>query len=162
MTLIDYIKSAERWQRYGEHYHDEGVTYYAELNRAVLTISTFLLGFIGIFLQIGNIEEEAICGKLLIATGFFSLVISIIFGLCLFRYMNDFLNKAGDYYEQLSSNLYEWMFNNKESGPSYPEEIYKGLKLEIQGNNRLSNFQLLFFCVGLIAVTVYFIFRLFY
>lgn len=38
---LDFLKSAERWQRYGETYHDEARSYYAELNRTALTIATF-------------------------------------------------------------------------------------------------------------------------
>ena len=41
---LDFLKSAERWQRYGETYHDEARSYYAELNRTALTIATFCGG----------------------------------------------------------------------------------------------------------------------
>jgi hypothetical protein len=58
---LDFLKSAERWQRYGETYHDEARSYYAELNRTALTSATFLLGFIGIFIYVGDVKTEPDC-----------------------------------------------------------------------------------------------------
>jgi len=91
---IDYIKSAERWQEYGKNYHKDGSIYYAEGNKTALTITTFLIGFIGIFLQLGNVFNGPLLGKILISISLISALISAISGLLLFRRMNEFLNKA--------------------------------------------------------------------
>jgi len=158
---FDYLKSAERWQRYGENYHDEGRVYYAELNKIALTIGTFLLGFMGIFIQIGDVKAEPFYNKLLLGSGFISLTASIVLGLFLFRMMNEFLNRSGDYYEQLSENLHLWMVkNNKNYGQKYPKEIYKGIELKIQASNKLSTAQLLLLGAGFVCVVIYFFLHL--
>lgn len=159
---LDYLKTAERWRRYGKDYHDESRTYYAESNKTTLTIGTFLLGFIGILLQIGNLEAEPLYNKLFLSLGFTSLIISTVLGLFLFRKINEFLNDAGDYYEKLSENLHLWMLKHKrESGVEYPKEIYQGLKLKIESDNRLWNAQLVFLGTGFVSVALYFFLHLF-
>lgn len=158
---LDFLKSAERWQRYGETYHDEARVYYAELNKTALTIGTFLLGFIGIFIQLGDVKAEPLLNKLLLAGGFLTLTASVVLGLFVFKMMNEFLNRSGDYYEQLSENLNLWMVKNNENyGQEYPEEIYKGIKLQVQGDNKLSNTQLILLGIGFICVAAYFFLRL--
>ena len=158
---LDFLKSAERWQRYGETYHDEARSYYAELNRTALTISTFLLGFIGIFIQVGDVKTEPDCNKLILIFGFVSLTLSVVFGLLVFKMMNEFLNRSGDYYEQLSENLHLWMVRTgKNYDQEYPKEIYKGIKLIIKGSNALSNVQLIFLGLGFVFVAMYFFLRI--
>ena len=159
---LDYIRTARRWQRWGHKYHNEATKYYAESNKTALTIGTFLLGFIGIFLQIGNIKIESFCNKYFLSVGFVSLMISTLLGLFLFREMNGFLNKAGDYYEKISGNLYRWILKHKKAyGAEYPKEIYKGAKLTIQSDNKLWSAQLISLGIGFIGVTIYFFLRLF-
>jgi len=154
---LDFLKSAERWQRYGETYHDEARSYYAELNRTALTIATFLLGFIGIFIQLGDVKTEADCNRLILILGFISLTTSVVFGVLVFKMMNEFLNRSGDYYEQLSENLHLWMVRSgKNYGQKYPKEIYKGIKLTIKGSNTLSNIQLISLGLGFVFVATYF------
>ena len=76
--------------------------------------------------------------------------------------MNEFLNKAGDYYEKLSENLFLWMFKNKsEYGDEYPKEIYKGIKLEPELRNVLSDIQLGSIIIAFITITIYFLSILF-
>ena len=158
---LDFLKSAERWQRYGETYHDEARSYYAELNRTALTIATFLLGFIGIFIQVGDVKTEPDCNKLILIFGFVSLTLSVVFGLLVFKMMNEFLNRSGDYYEQLSENLHLWMVRTGKSyDQGYPKEIYKGIKLIIKGNNALSNAQLISLGLGFVFVAIYFFLRI--
>lgn len=157
---LDFLKSAERWQRYGETYHDEARSYYTELNRTALTIATFLLGFIGIFIQVGEVKTEPDCNKLILILGFISLTLSVVFGLLVFKMMNEFLNRSGDYYEQLSENLHLWMVRTgKNYDQEYPKEIYKGIDVTIKGSNRLSNAQLVLLGVGFICVAAYFLLR---
>lgn len=155
---LDFLKSAERWQRYGETYHDEARSYYAELNRTALTIATFLLGFIGIFIQIGDIKTEPNYSKLILIFGFVSLTLSVVFGLFVFKMMNEFLNRSGDYYEQLSENLNLWIVRTgRDCDQKYPKEIYKGIEITIKGSNKLSNIQLILLAVGFICVAVHFL-----
>lgn len=157
---LDFLKSAERWQRYGETYHGEARSYYAELNRTALTIATFLLGFIGIFIQVGEVKIEPDYNKLILILGFVSLTLSVVFGLLVFKMMNEFLNRSGDYYEQLSENLHLWMVRTgKNYDQEYPKEIYKGIDVTIKGSNRLSNAQLVLLGVGFICVAAYFLLR---
>ncbi|NCO98391.1 hypothetical protein GW864_04480 [bacterium] len=159
---LDYLKSAERWQRYGENYHDEARVYYAELNKTALTIGTFLLGFIGIFIQIGDVKTEPLFNKLLLGSGFIFSTISIILGFFLFIMMNKFLNRSGDYYEQLSENLHLWMVKNKINyGQEYPKEIWRGFKLTIQTGDKLSYAQLSFLGLAFAGVAGYFFLHLF-
>lgn len=154
---LDFLKSAERWQRYGDTYHDEARSYYTELNRTSLTVATFLLGFIGIFIQIGDVKTEPDSNKLILIFGFISLTLSVISGLLVFKMLNEFLNRSGDYYEQLSQNLHLWMVRaGKNYGPEYPREIYKGIKLTIKGNNTLSYVQLISLGMGFVFVAIYF------
>lgn len=158
---LDFLKSAERWQRYGETYHDEARSYYAELNRTALTIATFFLGFMGIFIQIGDVKAEPDCNKLVLILGFISLTTSVVFGILVFKMMNEFLNRSGDYYEQLSENLHLWMVRSgKNYGQTYPKEIYKGIKLTIKGSNILSNIQLVSLGLGFVFVSIYFFLRI--
>jgi|GEM_PF-7026957 len=157
---LDFLKSAERWQRFGETYHDEARSYYAELNRTALTIATFLLGFIGIFIQIGDIKTEPNFNKLILIFGFVSLALSVVLGLLVFKMMNEFLNHSGDYYEQLSKNLHLWMVRTgKNYDQKYPKEIYKEMEITIKGSNKLSNTQLVLLGVGFICVAFYFLLR---
>ncbi|MFA5770653.1 MAG: hypothetical protein WC894_04140 [Patescibacteria group bacterium] len=159
---MDYIKSAERWQEYGKNYHKDGSIYYAEGNKTALTITTFLIGFIGVFLQLGNVFNGPLLGKILISISLISALISAVSGLLLFRRMNEFLNKAGSYYEKLSENLFLWMFRNKkEYGDEYPKEIYKGLELEPELKTILSDIQLGAIIVAFFTVTIFFLSMLF-
>lgn len=158
---FDFIKSAERWQRYGETYHDEARSYYAELNKTALTIATFLLGFMGIFIQIGDVKVEPDCNKLILIFGFILLALSVVLGLLVFKMMNEFLNYSGDYYEQLSENLHLWMVKTgKNYGLEYPKEIYKGINLTTKSSNALSIFQLIFLGLGFVLVTIYFLLKI--
>ena len=76
--------------------------------------------------------------------------------------MNEFLNKAGSYYERLSENLFLWMFRNKkEYGDEYPKEIYKGLELEPELKTILSDVQLGAIIVAFFTVTIFFLSILF-
>lgn len=153
---IGYIKSAERWQEYGKNYHKEGSIYYAEGNKTALTITAFLIGFIGVFLQLGNVLNGSMLGKILIFISLISALTSAITGL-LFRKMNEFLNKAGTYYEKLSENLFLWMFRNKkEYGDQYPKEIYKGIELEPELKTTLSDIQLGSIIVAFFTITIFF------
>lgn len=155
---LGYIKSAERWQRYGEAYHDEARSYYAEINKACLTIATFLIGFIGIFLQIGSINTSSLLNKLLITIAFVCPVISISFGIYLFYEVNKFMNRAGDYYEKLSDRFHSWILEHKqETGDEYPSEIFKGLTLKEGMNAKLSYVQLILLGVGFLSIALYFI-----
>lgn len=159
---LDYLKSAERWQRYGEHYIDEARKTYMEQAKATLTLATFLLGFIGIFLQIGNVGQENICQKLFLSASFVFLTISVALGIVMFIKINTFLNKAGTYYEKLSENLHLWMIKNKQaSGQEYPKSIFKGIELDNEMNSKISHAQLIFLGMGYLSVAVYFYLILF-
>jgi hypothetical protein len=160
---LGYIKSAERWQGYGETYHDEARTYYVELNKACLTIATFLIGFIGIFLQISPINTIPLFNKILLTIAFVCPVVSIVFGVLLFFQVNKFLNRAGDYYEKLSERLHLWMIKHKqETGDEYPKEVFQGLTLKEGVNATLSYIQLTFLALGFLSISFYFILRIFY
>ena len=153
---IDYVKSAERWQEYGRNYHREGVVYYAEGNKTALAIATILIGFIGVSLQFGDLLHGPLYRKILIFIAFISSLVTAITGLLLFTKMNEFLNKAGDYYERLSENLFHWMFKNKTNyGDKYPKEIYKGINLEVTMNNIFSHVQTGSVIVAFICITIY-------
>lgn len=155
---LGYVKSAERWQRYGETYHDEARTYYTEINKTCLTIATFLIGFIGIFLQIGSVNTSPLFNKILLTVAFVFPVISIAVGVYLFFQANKFLNHAGDYYEILSERLHLWIIKNKqEAGDEYPSEIYKGIALKEGMNATLSYIQLIFLAIGFVSIASYFI-----
>lgn len=155
---LNYQKSAERWRRYGENYHDEARIYYAELNKTALTIGTFLIGFVGIFIQIGNVQVESLLNKILLGGGFIFLTVSVILGIFIFKMMNQFLNDSGDYYEKLSENMNLWMLKNgKNCGQKYPDEIYQEIELKNQANNQLSIIQLSLLGIGFVCVSVYFI-----
>ncbi len=160
---VGFIKSAERWQRYGEAYHDEARAHYVELNKACLTISTFLIGFIGVFLQLGSINTAPLFNKILLVIAFVCPIISIIFGVLLFFQINKLLNSAGDYYEKLSERLHIWIIQHKqETAEDYPKEIFQGLTLKEGENGTLSYIQLTFLALGVLSISLYFILRIFY
>lgn len=155
---LNFSKTAERWQRYGEDYLSEARSYFLEINKTVLTVSTFLLGFIGIFIQIGDLKTATLLSKLLITGGFVFSVFSTIITLYVVVSMNCFLNKSGDDYQQLSENLANWMLkNNKSIGSKYPKEIYKGIKMKYQADIFLSKFQFPVLGLGFICIAVYFL-----
>lgn len=159
---LGYIKSAERWQRYGETYHDEARTYYVELNKSCLTIATFLIGFIGVFLQLNPVTTESVFNKILLTVAFVCPTISIAFGIMLFFQVNKFLNRAGDYYETLSERLHLWIIKHKqETGENYPEEVFQGLKLKEGANATLSYVQLAFLTLGFLSICLYFVLHIF-
>lgn len=159
---IGYAKAAERWQEYGRNYHKDASIYYAEGIKTALTITTFLVGFIGVILQMGNVINGPLYGKILISISLVSSLISAISGLLLFRKINEFLNGAGDYYEKLSANLFQWIFKNKKDyGDEYPKEIYRGINLKLALNHVLSDIQLGSIIVAFISITIYFIIIIF-
>lgn len=159
---IGYAKAAERWQEYGRNYHKDASMYFAEGIKTALTITTFLVGFIGVILQMGNVINGPLCGKILISISLVSSLISAISGLLLFRKINEFLNEAGDYYEKLSANLFQWIFKNKKDyGDEYPKEIYRGINLKLALNHVLSDIQLGSIIVAFISITIYFIVLMF-
>lgn len=159
---IDYVKSAERWQEYGRDYHKDASIYYAEGIKALLTVATFLVGFIGVILQLGNLLNGPMYGKILIAISLISSLISAISGILLLRKTNEFFNKAGDYYEKLSESLFIWLFKNKtEFGNEYPKEIYTGNQLKPELKNILSDIQLGSIIIAFISIIVYFFIFLF-
>ncbi len=158
---LDYIKSAERWQRYGETYHDEARVYYSDINKACLTIATFLIGFIGVFLQLKPINTDLLINKIIILIAFISLVASIGFGIYLIYRSNKFLNRAGDYYETLSERLHLWISShNQHTGMEYPKEIYKGITLNEGLNATLSYVQIGFLAFGFLCIFFYLFLRM--
>lgn len=159
---LSYQKSAERWQRYSEEYFNEARQYYLETNKTILNISTFLLGFIGIFIQIGNFETSLFLGKLLITAGFIFSTFSVLITLYIIRSMNCFLNKSGENYQQLSENMINWMLENNNSiGSEYPKKIYDGVNIQYKFNHVVSKFQLPTLGLGFICVAAYFMTILF-
>ncbi len=155
---LSYVKSAERWQRYGEEYHQEARQYYGEVNKTALTLATFLLGFIGVFLQLHKDVPVPTFEKTLLIISFIALIISVIAGLRIFIMMNEFLNKSGDYYEELSENLHEWMLKNlQDYGPEYPTDIYTHDEVEYQAGNTASYVQLGTLAAGFVSIAVYFL-----
>lgn len=153
---IDYVKSAERWQEYGRNYHKDGSIYYAEGIKALLTVTTFLVGFVGVILQLGNVLNGSIQSKVLIMIVLIASLISAISGILLFRKMNEFLNNAGSYYERLSENLFQWIFKNPEvHGDEYPKEIYTGIQLKPELKNTLSDVQLGSIIVAFVSLILF-------
>jgi hypothetical protein len=156
MILLDYIKTSDRWQKWGKYYHDKAEKYYLEVSKSALTIATFLLGFVGIFFQINNPVCMSWYEKTLLGLSFILISTSAIVGIFIFMGLNKFLNNAGDYYEELSERLVNQMLkNNKKNGAKYPKEIYKGLKLNIAASNNLSYVQLFTLIGGYVCITIY-------
>lgn len=162
MILLDFAKTSERWQEWGKYYHDKAEKYYLEIDKTALAIATFLLGFIGIFLQVSDPTCLKINQKILLGSGFIFISISVIFGIIQLMSLNKFLNNAGDYYEELSERLIAWMQKNgRKSGVKYPKEIYKGLKLQINSDNKTSYLQLYSLIGGFLCIVGYLILFLF-
>jgi len=158
--LLDYGESAKRWQNYGVTYLNEARSYFSEVNRTVLTIGTFLLGFIGIFIQVGDMGSESDLNKFLLIASFISITLSIVLGVWIFVKMNIFLNRSGSHYERLSERLSMWMIkNNRNSGKKYPKEIFKGKRLVRQPSNNVQYLQFSFLSLGFIFIAIYFIFH---
>lgn len=162
INVLGYTKSAERWQKYGETYRNEARTYYVELNKSCLTIATFLIGFVGVFLQLNHVAYEPIFHRLLLTVAFICPTISIAFGIIMFFQANKFLNRAGNYYEQLSENMHLWILETGNNcGKEYPKEIFQGLKLEEKASALLSYAQLTFLATGFLGICLYFILQIF-
>ena len=156
MNKLDFVKSAERWQRYGEEYHNKAGDYLIELNRALLTVNIFLLGFVGIFLQLDNSCIDVNFKRIVLSIAFISLMVSITLGLIIFIKINRLLNRAGDYYEELCDRLFTYVLReNVNSGDQYPKEIYKNLKLENKFDNKTLIFELIFLGLGFSSIIFY-------
>lgn len=133
-----------------------GVSYYAEGNKTALSIAAILVGFIGVSLQFEKLINGSLYMKVLIFIAFISSLTSAVTGLLLFTKMNEFLNKAGDYYEKLSENLFDWIFRNKMNyGDEYPKEIYRGTNLEVTMDNVLSHVQIGSIIIAFVCIAIY-------
>lgn len=162
MVLRDYIKSANRWQIWGKNYHDKAGKYYLETSKGSLTIATFLLSFIGVFLEVNKTGIISCIDKALLGAGFILLTCSVVLGIYSLTELNKFLNHAGDYYESLSENLNRWMLKkHKTKGKTYPKEIFKGLKFERESGNKLAYLQLYTLGAGFLCIATYFFLLLF-
>lgn len=156
-SSLSYIKSAERWQRYGEDYHEEARKSFAEVNKSALTVATLMFGFIGIFLQNPSVANQSLSLKMWISASVIFLLISLLSGIALLFASNTFLNLAGDYYEKLSERMHLWVVNHDiATGSDYPKEVFKGLALSFQMNNVLSWAQLIFLVFSVICTLGYF------
>lgn len=156
MNKLDFVKSAKRWQRYEKEYYDKAGNYFIELNKSLLTINTFFLGFIGIFLQIKNDSLDINFKKIVLGIAIFCLFISICIGIIYFIKINCFLNNAGDYYEKLSSRLFNYILKkNINYGDQYPKEIYKNIKLNGEVNHWFLIFELIFLGLGFSSIIFY-------
>jgi hypothetical protein len=157
VTGLNFVKMADRWKKYGVSYQNEARRYWLEINKTCLTISIFVLGFVGIFLQIGDISNEPSLNKILIGVGFITQIISIGFGITTVIKMNHFINTAADYYEMLSEKLNKWMLiNRKGSGSVEPSEVLENMQLPIWNNNWLTIVQIVTLAIGLLSIFIYF------
>lgn len=130
-NLLDFKTSAERWRRYGEEYLKEARVYYKDITKSLLTISTFLLGFNMLWLQISDVKSFTCFQKALFAIILLGLFLSIVFGLWTFIVINKFLNNIGRGCEEKSEKMNEYMLKTgKSSGESYPDKIENEMKYD--------------------------------
>lgn len=159
---LDFNKTAERWRRLSEDYLEEARAYFSDVNKSALTVGTFLLGFMGVFIQLGDIQTSPLHERVVLAVAFILTTGSLLLGLWVFRKSNQFLNRSGRNYEKMSERLSDWMLRNgRGSDPKYPDEIYKGLDLTTDSGGALSNSQLLSLGLGFCVLVAYFFLRVF-
>lgn len=160
--LLDYKKTAERWQRYGEEYHHEARTYLIEVSKIALTLASVLFGFLGVFLQAENIKISPVEVKIILSISLLLLATSILPGILLFIKTHRFLNRAGDYYETTSANLFKFMIdNNVRGGFEYPPEVNQNLTIEYHMKPTLLDIQLINLATAIFTSMVAFILYLF-
>ncbi|MDO8487236.1 MAG: hypothetical protein Q7S45_03010 [Candidatus Curtissbacteria bacterium] len=154
MTVkLDYIRTAERWQRYGEEYSKEGREHWSDFIKACLSVTTFLIGFNGIWLQIRKAPLTDL-DKALFFSAFIYLCLSLIFGLWAILEMNAFMNKMGRYYEEKSEALFKFMLDTStDRGESYPNHLPKKNNKEFELIPWPFKYQLVCLGFGIIAST---------
>jgi hypothetical protein len=125
----------------------------------LLTVNIFLLGFVGIFLQLDNSCIDVNFKRIVLGIAFISLMVSITLGLIMFIKINRLLNRAGDYYEKLCDRLFTYILReNINSGDQYPKEIYKNLKLKNNLDKKILIFELIFLGLGFSTI-IFYLFR---
>lgn len=151
---LDFKKSAKRWEEYSFEYYKIGTDKFTDIIKFGLEISTFLLGFNVIWVQI-SINPFTYTTKIIFVTNLIVLLVSIIFGTLALCQANRFYNQAGTLYEKKSDKLYNYMLDTgKTEGTSYPKYLWKDLKEQYSLSPIINYFQLSCIMISFILSTI--------
>jgi hypothetical protein len=147
---IDFIGVAARWKRYAEEYTKESRDHYLEFTKALLNVSTFLIGFNIIWLEIKHTQLNPL-DKIVFIVSFVSLIGSVFLAVASVLESNVFMKRAGIHFDKKSEMLIDYV---KKSGitaaKDFPEEIKKE-KIEEPVVPETFNWQIITFCTGVVG-----------
>ncbi len=153
---LDYRKTSKRWMKCGEEYLKEARNLYSKIVINLISLSTFILGFGVIWIQIRGIGNLLIGEKIIFGISIIFEIISIFFGSWALIEGNKFFNKAGENYQEKSIKLAKYIMDTgKDSGTEYPEYLWQNIEEKYSLNPWQALSQIIAFVLGIILLIIF-------
>lgn len=152
---LDFRETVKRWMNYGEDYLKEARILYMKIIIQFIVLSTFVLGFIIVWVQIKGLINLSLAEKVILISVILLQIISITLGAWTLIEGNKFLNKAGENYQIKSIKLAKYILDTKkDSEDTYPEYLWEESKEEYSANPWQHIVQIVGFVLGIILLAI--------